>query len=74
MEYGISVGFPNVLDGKESAFNAGGLGLIPGSGYPLETGMATHSSILAWRIPGTEEPGGTQLMGLNDFNLCKTAF
>ena len=27
---------------------------------PLEEGMATHSSILAWRIPGTEEPGGIQ--------------
>ena len=27
---------------------------------PLEQGMATHSSILAWRIPGTEEPGGLQ--------------
>ena len=31
---------------------------------PLEKGMATHSSILAWRIPWTEEPGGLQLMGL----------
>ena len=31
---------------------------------PLEKGMATHSSILAWRIPGTEEPGGLQSMGL----------
>ena len=30
---------------------------------PLEEGMATHSSILAWRIPGTEEPGGQQSMG-----------
>ena len=30
---------------------------------PLEEGMATHSSILAWRIPGTEEPGGLQSMG-----------
>ena len=30
---------------------------------PLETGMATHSSILAWRIPWTEEPGGLQSMG-----------
>ena len=29
----------------------------------LEKGMATHSSILAWRIPGTEEPGGLQSMG-----------
>ena len=31
---------------------------------PMEEGMATHSSILAWRIPWTEEPGGLQSMGL----------
>ena len=31
---------------------------------PLEKGMATHSSILSWRIPWTEEPGGLQSMGL----------
>ena len=31
---------------------------------PLEKGMATHSSILAWRIPQTEEPGRLQFMGL----------
>ena len=31
---------------------------------PLEEGMAIHSSILAWRIPWTEEPGGLQSMGL----------
>ena len=31
---------------------------------PLEKGMATHPSILAWRIPRTEEPGGLQSMGL----------
>ena len=31
---------------------------------PLEKGMATHSSILAWRSPWTEEPGGLQSMGL----------
>ena len=31
---------------------------------PLEKGMATHSSILAWRIPWTEEPGGLQSMVL----------
>ena len=30
---------------------------------PLEKGMSTHSSILAWRIPWTEEPGGLQSMG-----------
>ena len=32
---------------------------------PLEEGMATHSSILAWRIPWTEEPGGSQRVGHN---------
>ena len=31
---------------------------------PLEEGMATHSSILAWRIPWTEDPGGLQSIGL----------
>ena len=31
---------------------------------PLEKGMAAHSSILAWRIPWTERPGGLQSMGL----------
>ena len=37
--------------------------LITGSGRSLEEDMATHSSILAWRIPWTEEPGGLQSMG-----------
>ena len=37
-------------------------GSIPGSGKSLEKGMAMHSSILAWRIPWTEEPGGLQSM------------
>ena len=32
--------------------------------YPLEKEMATHSSILAWKTPWTEEPGGLQSMGL----------
>ena len=36
----------------------------PNPENPLEQGMATHSSILAWRIPWTEEPGGLQFMGL----------
>ena len=31
---------------------------------PLEEGMATHSSILAWRIPGAEEPGGLYVHGV----------
>ena len=34
-----------------------------GRKYPLEKSMATHSSILAWRIPWTEEPGGLQCTG-----------
>ena len=38
-------------------------GLIPGSGRSLEEGMATHSRILAGKIPWTEEPGGLQSMG-----------
>ena len=38
----------------------------PGCEDPLEKGMATHSSILAWEIPWTEEPGGLQSMGLQE--------
>ena len=34
-----------------------------GQENPLEEGLATHSGILAWRIPWTEEPGGLQSMG-----------
>ena len=37
--------------------------MIPGLGRSLEKGMATHSTILAWRIPWTEEPGWLQSMG-----------
>jgi len=36
---------------------------VPGSGDPLEEGTAADSSILAWRIPWTEEPGGLQSIG-----------
>ena len=38
------------------------VGPLGGEG-PLEEGMATHSTILAWRIPWTEDPGGLQSMG-----------
>ena len=58
------MGFPDGSDGKESACNVGDLGLISGLGRSLEKGMATHSSILTWRIPWTEEPGGLQFMRL----------
>ena len=40
--------------------NAGEGGFILGLGGPLEEEMATHSSILAWKIPWTGEPGGLQ--------------
>ena len=79
-----SVIFPGGLDGKESAYNAGDLGLIPGSGRfpgaaaaaaakslqscptlcdPIDgspgNGNSLHlASILAWKIPWMEEPGG----------------
>ena len=43
--------FPGGSDGKESACIAGDPGLISGLEDPLEEGMATHSSVLAWRIP-----------------------
>ena len=51
---------------KNPPANAGDLrdaGSILGSGRSLEEGMATHSGILAWRIPLTEEPGGLQSIG-----------
>ena len=56
------MGFSGGSGGKECACNAGDPSSIPGWGI-LEEGMATHSSILAWRIPGTEEPGRLQSMG-----------
>ena len=49
--------FPGGSDGKESAYNAGDPSSIPGRKDPLEKGMATHSSIGAWRISWAEEPG-----------------
>ena len=54
----IYTGLPRWLSGKEFTYNAGDSGdmdSIPGQEDPLEKEMATHSSILAWRIPRTEE-------------------
>ena len=48
-------------------------GLIPGSGNPLEKGMATHSCILAWRIPQREEPGRLQSMGSQSWTRLSDA-
>ena len=57
------MGFPDGSDSEESACNARDLGLED----PMEEEMATHSSILAWRIPWTEEPGRLQSMGSQRF-------
>ena len=45
--------FSGGSDGKESTCSAGDPASVPGQEDPLEKGMATYSSILAWRIPGT---------------------
>ena len=56
--------FPGGSDGEESACSAGKPVQSLGWEDPLEKEMATHSSILGWRIPWTEEPGGLQSVGL----------
>ena len=58
--------FPGSTSGKEPRTKAGDvtdMDLIPGLGRSPGGGMATHSTTLAWRIPGTEEPGGLQPIG-----------
>ena len=82
---GYPLQYPWASLGKECACITGDLGSIPGLGKPLEKGKATHSSILAWRIPWTEDPGrpqstvlgsqsvGTQLKQLS-MHSCKMQF
>ena len=53
----LSLGLPWSLSGKESTCQSGDAGSIPGWGDPLEKEMITHSSILAWKIQRTEDPG-----------------
>ena len=48
-----------------------GAGSIPGSGRSLEKEMATHSSILAWEIPWTEELGRLQSIGLQESDMSE---
>ena len=61
--YIITFGLPDGSAGKESACSAEDTADSPGWEGPLEEEMATHSSILSWRIPQTEGPGGLQSMG-----------
>ena len=58
------IGLPRWLSGKNSPVVQQTWVQSLGQEDPLEEGMATHSSILAWRIPWTEEPGGIQSMRL----------
>ena len=53
-----------VTDGKQSVCNAGDAVRSLGPEGPLEKEMATCSSIVAWKIPWTQEPGGLQSVGL----------
>ena len=68
-------GFPCRSVHKASTCNAGTWVWSLGLGDPLEKGMATPSSILAWRIPWTEQPGGPWFMGLQvRHNLAASFF
>ena len=60
-------GFPGGSDGEESACNAGDLDWEE----PLKKGMATHFSVLAWRIPWTEESGRLQSMGSQELDVTE---
>ena len=59
-------GLPGGSLGKESTCNQEAQIQSLGQEDPLEKGMATHSSIPAWEIPWTEEPGGLQSMELQE--------
>ena len=61
-------GLPLWLRGKESTCNVGVVGLIPGSGRSLREENDNHSSILAWEITWTEEPGGLRSMGSQELD------
>ena len=63
--------FPDGSEVKASACNAGDLGSIPGSGRSPVKEMATHSSILAWRISWMEELGGLQSTGCKESDMTE---
>ena len=65
----ISWGLPKWLSGKESTCNAGDMGFILGREDLLEKQMATYCSILAWKVPWTEEPGGLQSMRSQELDM-----
>jgi len=62
-EFGRDITCSGCFPNGSAVGDAGVLSLIPGSGRSPEEEMGNHSSILAWKIPWTEEPGGLQSMG-----------
>ena len=66
-------GLPRWLSGKESTCHAGDPHSVPGWEDLLEEEMVTHSSILAWEIPWTGEPGGLQSMGSQALDMTEHA-
>ena len=67
---GDALGFPGGSDGKESTCNAETWARPLGWEDPLEEGMATHASILAWRIP-IEDPGSLSPWGCKESDMTK---
>ena len=65
----LEIGAPGGSDAKESAYSAETQVRSLCCKDPLEKEWATHSSILSWRIPWMEEPGGLQSMGLQNFTF-----
>ena len=66
------IGLPRSLKGKDftcQAGDAGDMGSIPGPGILPEEEMATHSSILAWETPRTEELGGLQSLSGKELHM-----
>ena len=57
------LGFPGGSDSKQSACKAGDLGSVLGWEDTLGEGVAIHSSIIAWEVSWTEDPGGLQSIG-----------
>ena len=69
---GVNADFPGGSDGKNPPAMWETRVLSLGWEGPLEKGMATHSSILVWRIPWTEEPGKLQSMGSQEATCYAT--
>ena len=67
----MNAGFSSGSAVKKLPANAGDAGLIPGSGRSPGEGNGTYSSILAWRIPWTEEPGWLQSMSRKELDMAE---